>query len=175
MSHHRHGNAPADPHLNEKMEKIAKRDMRVEHFLRRILHFIERVIATITIIVLIVCLGLELLQMWNAGLLNADLNQYLHNVLTIVVGLEFVRMLLDMTPANTLEVLIVAIARQVILTHDNPWSNVASVLCIAGLFAIRRFLIPKNEMTIELSEVEEDVTEDPTETHVEQAESVSSR
>ena len=29
----------------------------------------------------------------------------------------------------------------------------ASVLCIAGLFAIRRFLIPKGEMTVELSEI----------------------
>jgi len=67
-------------------------------------------------------------------------------------------MLLDMTPANTLEVLIVAIARQVILSHDSPWSNVASVLCIAGLFAIRRFLIPKGEMTVELSEMGEEET-----------------
>ena len=80
---------------------------------------------------------------------------YLHHILTLVVGLEFVRMLLDMTPANTLEVLIVAIARHVILSHDDPLSNVACVLCIAGLFATRRFLIPKSEMTIELSEVEE--------------------
>ena len=83
-----------------------------------------------------------------------SINTYLHNILTLVVGLEFVRMLLDMTPANTLEVLIVAIARQVIMTHDNPWANVASVLCIAGLFATRRFLIPKKEMKVELSEVE---------------------
>jgi len=67
-----------------------------------------------------------------------------------------------MTPANTLEVLIVAIARQVILSHNNPWSNVASVLCIAGLFAIRRFLIPKSEMTMELAEVAE--TSEETET-----------
>ena len=65
-------------------------------------------------------------------------------------------MLIDMTPANTLEVLIVAIARQVIISHDNPWSNVASVLCIAGLFAVRRFLIRKAQMTIEMSEVEPD-------------------
>ena len=90
-----------------------------------------------------------------------SINTYLHNILTLVVGLEFVRMLLDMTPANTLEVLIVAIARQVILSHNNPWSNVASVLCIAGLFAIRRFLIPKGEMTMELSEMgEEEVFEE---------------
>ena len=88
------------------------------------------------------------------------MENYLHNILTIVVGLEFVRMLIDMTPANTIEVLIVAIARQVILNHDNPWSNVACVLCIAGLFATRRFLIPRSAMKIELSEVEEAVPEE---------------
>ena len=81
---------------------------------------------------------------------------YLHSILTIVVGLEFVRMLLDMTPANTIEVLIVAISRQVILNHDDPLSNLACIACIAGLFATRRFLIPKQEMKIELSEVDEE-------------------
>ena len=86
----------------------------------------------------------------------STIHTYLHNILTLVVALEFVRMLLDMTPANTLEVLIVAIARQVIITHDNPWSNVASVICIAGLFAVRRFLIPREDLTIELSEVAEE-------------------
>jgi hypothetical protein len=65
-------------------------------------------------------------------------------------------MLIDLTPANTLEVLIVAIARQVIISHDNPISNIACVICIAGLFATRRFLIPKAQMTIEMSEVEPD-------------------
>lgn len=75
-------------------------------------------------------------------------------VLVGMLGLEFVRMLVDMTPANTLEVLIVAISRQVILSHDNPLGNVACVLCIAGLFATRRFLIPKKEMKVELSEVD---------------------
>ena len=70
--------------------------------------------------------------------------------------LEFVRMLIDLTPANTLEVLIVAISRHVILNHNDPLGNVACVLCIAGLFAIRRYLIPKKEMKVELSEVEEE-------------------
>ena len=68
---------------------------------------------------------------------------------------EFVRMLTDLTPANTIEVLIVAIARHVILSHDDPLSNLACVACIAGLFATRRFLIPKQEMNRELSETEE--------------------
>ena len=91
-----------------------------------------------------------------------SVDTYLHQILTIVVGLEFVRMLIDLTPANTIEVLIVAIARHVILNHNNPWSNLACVICIAGLFATRHFLIPKNELTVELSEVEDD--EEPIET-----------
>ena len=133
---------------------------KVEHFYRRVLHILELMIAAIAIVVLIISLGLEISRMITVSDYFDDVHTFLHNVLTIVVGLEFVRMLIDMTPANTLEVLIVAIARQVILTHDSPWSNVASVLCIAGLFAIRRFLIPKNEMTIELSEVDESEDEE---------------
>ena len=140
-------------------------------WIHKVLHTLEFIIAIITLVVLVGMLGMEIYRMFTVADYFATINTYLHNILTLVVGLEFVRMLLDMTPANTLEVLIVAIARQVILSHDNPLSNVASVLCIAGLFAIRRFLIPKGEMTIELSEVEE--TEE--ESAAEEAESAPSR
>ena len=125
-------------------------------WIHKTLHFLEWLIAIITLIVLVGMLGLEIYRMFTVADYFATIHTYLHNILTLVVGLEFVRMLLDMTPANTLEVLIVAIARQVIMTHDNPWANVASVLCIAGLCAVRRFLIPKEDLTIELSEVAED-------------------
>jgi len=129
--------------------------------IHKILHCFEGIIAVLTLFVLVFMLGMEVYRMFTVNGYFETINNYLHNILTLVVGLEFVRMLLDMTPANTLEVLIVAIARQVILSHDNPWSNVASVLCIAGLFAIRRFLIPRGEMTVELSEMgEEEVLED---------------
>lgn len=127
--------------------------------IHKILHTLEFIIAIATLIVLIGMLGMEFYRMFTTAGYFDSINTYLHNILTLVVGLEFVRMLLDMTPANTLEVLIVAISRHVILSHDDPLSNVACVLCIAGLFAIRRFLIPKSEMTIELSEVEEDSEE----------------
>ena len=129
---------------------------KAETLIQKILHFLERLIAGITLIVLIGMLGLEIYKMFTVANYFSSVNTYLHNILTIVVGLEFVRMLIDLTPANTIEVLIVAIARQVILNHDNPLSNLACVACIAGLFATRHFLIPKNELTIELSEVEEE-------------------
>ena len=126
-----------------------------ETFIHKILHVIERLIAYITLLVLLGMLGLEFYRMFTVPDYFSTVNTYLHHILTIVVGLEFVRMLIDLTPANTIEVLIVAIARQVILNHDNPLSNLACVVCIAGLFATRHFLIPKNELKVELSEVED--------------------
>lgn len=127
---------------------------KTETFIHKILHILERIIAFITLGVMLFMLGLELYKMFTTAEYFATMDTFLHNILTIVVGLEFVRMLIDLTPANTIEVLIVAIARQVILTHNNPWSNLASIICIAGLFATRHFLIPKEELTVELSEVE---------------------
>ena len=142
-SHHKE---KSDPKLDAHIAKLEKRDHRVEHVFRRILHFLERTIATLTIVVLLITLGLEIRNMFVVEGYFADINTYLHNILTIVVGLEFVRMLIDTTPASILEVLTVAITRHVILTHDDFWSNLACVACIAGLFAIRRFLIRRSEM-----------------------------
>lgn len=127
---------------------------KVEKVFRKILHFLEFIIAVLTLFVVVAMLGMEIYRMFTIPEYFSTLDNYLHNILTIVVGLEFVRMLIDLTPANTLEVLIVAIARHVILSHDDPLSNLACVVCIAGLFAIRRFLIPKKAMKVELSEVE---------------------
>ena len=115
-------------------------------------HVLEYLIAALTLAVLVYLLGLEIYKMFTTEGYFAAADLYLKNILTIVVGLEFVRMLINLTPANTLEVLIVAIARQVIVDHSNPINNVVCVVCIAGLFAIRRFLIPKKDLSRELSE-----------------------
>jgi len=144
-----------DPKIQAYIEKITRRDRRTEHFFRRALHVIERMIATITILALVGALGMELYHMFTAGAAYFEnVNHMLHNLLTIVVGLEFVRMLIDTTPANILEVLTVAITRHVVLSHENPWSNVASIGCIAALFAVRRFLIRRSELKEEMVEME---------------------
>ena len=153
MSHH----APksSDPKIQAYLDKVTKRDHRIEHIFRRALRIMEQFIAAITVIALLGALGLEMFHMFTAGSeYFSDVNHMLHNLLTIVVGLEFVRMLIDTTPANILEVLTVAITRHVVLSHDDPWSNVACIACIAGLFAIRRFLIRRSELKEEMVEME---------------------
>ena len=153
MSHHPpHSD---DPKIQAYIDKITRRDRRTEHLFRRLLHVLERFIASITIIALLGALGLEVYHMCTSGSAYfADVSHMLHNLLNIVVGLEFVRMLIDTTPANILEVLTVAITRHVVLSHDDPWSNVACIACIAGLFAIRRFLIRRSELKEEMVEIE---------------------
>ena len=143
-----------DEKSKARIEKLEKHDHRVEHIFRRILHTLERIIASITLIVLLISLAFELYTAFTTTGYLANIGTYLQNILTIVVGLEFVRMLIDTTPANILEVLTVAITRHVILTHDDPWSNLASVLCIAALFAIRRFLVRRSELKEEMVEME---------------------
>ena len=154
MSHHHHTPPTTDPKVLAYLEKTAKRDHAVDHVFRRALHYIERVIAVITIVALLTALCLEIYEMFTVVGYFEDTHNLLHNLLTIVVGLEFVRMLIDTTPANILEVLTVAITRHVVLTHEDPLANLASVACIAGLFAVRRFLIRRSELLEEMVEME---------------------
>lgn len=145
-----------NPKIQERINKAVHRDSVMDHTLRWVLHYIERFIAIITILALLGALGLELYHMTMSGAgYFGDVETMLHHILTIVVGLEFVRMLIDTTPTNILEVLTVAITRHVVLSHDDPWSNVACIACIAGLFAIRRYLVRRSELHEEMVEVKE--------------------
>ena len=51
MSHK--SKVPADPKTAERMERMEKHDHRVEHFFRRVLHVIERIVAALSIIALL--------------------------------------------------------------------------------------------------------------------------
>lgn len=144
-----------DPKLQAHIEKEVRHDHRVEHIFHRVLHTLEQLIAALTIAALLVALAIEVVHMFTAPGYFEDIGHVLHNLLTIVVGLEFVRMLIDTTPANILEVLTVAITRHVVLSHDDPWSNLACIACIAGLFAIRRFLVRRSELQEDLVESDE--------------------
>ena len=113
-------------------------EKKTEAIIYRILHILERFIAFLTLAVLLVILGLEIYRMFTLEGYFSSVDLYLQNILTVVVGLEFVRMLLDFSPASILEVLIAAIAKHIILIHE-PWSLIANVVCIGVLFAVRHF------------------------------------
>ena len=127
---------------------------RMEHRIRKVLHVLELVIASVTIVVLVIGLAINVWKVAEDPTSFTNTMEFLHTVLNIVVGLEFVRMLIDMTPANTLEVLIMATARYVIMNHDSTSALLIGIVCIAILFAVRRYLIPRSDLTLDLVELE---------------------
>lgn len=129
-----------------------KTRLNAKQIVHRALEILSVVIAFLSLAALVVALGLEIVKMFTVQDYFAEIDTYLHNILAIVVGIEFVRMLIDTTPSSVLEVLTVAITRYIILNHEEPLSNLAGIACIAGLFAIRRFLIRREEMKEALDE-----------------------
>lgn len=70
--------------------------------------------------------------------------QFLGNVLTLLIGVEFVKMLAKHTAENLLEVLMFAIARQMVVEHLNMTETLIGVVAIAVIFTVRKYLLLKN-------------------------------
>lgn len=129
---------------------------KIDQLLGKFLILVETIIAIISTVILV---GLLIVQLYHiatdpntfaAG--DAAVTNYLHHMLTIVIGLEFIKLLMHLTPANILEVLTMAIARGIIVNHGTAVDNLLSIACIIGMFAARRFLIPRAELYRDLDE-----------------------
>ena len=120
---------------------------KIEGWISKLLYVIELFLAVLTIIVLVGNLGMEAHRVIIDPTYFPTSDAFLQDILSIVVGLEFVKMLIDLTPANVLEVVTVAIARHIILVHDAPLSLLAGVVSLAIMFATRRYLISRKEMS----------------------------
>ncbi|MDD7769331.1 phosphate-starvation-inducible PsiE family protein [Suipraeoptans intestinalis] len=64
----------------------------------------------------------------------------LETCFNLIIGVELIRMMYYHTPNTVFEVLLFAIARQIIIEHSSPWSSLIGVTAIAVLFATRKFL-----------------------------------
>ena len=71
---------------------------------------------------------------------GVEVYDFLTRALDIVIGIEFIKMLAKHSPGSVLEVLLYAIARHMIVGHEDALQNLVSVLAIALIFVIRRFL-----------------------------------
>ena len=81
---------------------------------------------------------------WMPGLLmdgnDAEIRTFLERSLDIVIGIEFIKMLAKHSPGSSLEVLLYAIARHMVVGHDSAIENLLSVGAIALIFIVRKFL-----------------------------------
>ena len=80
---------------------------------------------------------------WMPGLLldgnEVEIRGFLERSLDIVIGIEFIKMLAKHSPGSSLEVLLYAIARHLVVGHDSAVENLLSVGAIALIFIVRKF------------------------------------
>ena len=69
-----------------------------------------------------------------------EYRHFLENALDLVIGIEFIKMLIKHTPGSVIEVLLFALSRHMVLEGGNAFENLLTVCAIAVIFAIRRFL-----------------------------------
>ena len=80
---------------------------------------------------------------WMPGLLfdgnDVEIRGFLERALDIVIGVEFIKMLAKHSPGSSLEVLLYAIARHMVVGHESALDNLISVGAIALIFVVRKF------------------------------------
>ncbi|MBQ4136877.1 MAG: hypothetical protein IJD67_02095 [Clostridia bacterium] len=75
-----------------------------------------------------------------------SLVRILDDAIILAIGAELIKMLCKHTPETVIEVLAFALARQLIVGHASPIENLITVIAIAILFAVRRFLLKRHDM-----------------------------
>lgn len=72
----------------------------------------------------------------------------LNTAFSLVIGIEIIRMMCEHSMEIVFEVLVFAIARQVVIDHAHAIDNLYGVAAIAILFAVKRFFIDKRPLNI---------------------------
>lgn len=104
--------------------------------------WIEQTIAVIFMAAIAISLVLCVYDAGSTLLSGAfKLESFMGTVLTLVVGIEFVRMLILHTPQSVIEVLLYAVARQIVISHESAMDNLIGVLAIAMIFVIKKYLM----------------------------------
>lgn len=68
------------------------------------------------------------------------ISTFLETAFELIIGIEFVKMLAKHTPSSAVEVLLYAVARQLINIHGDMLDSLIGVVAIAILFAVRKYL-----------------------------------
>ena len=120
-------------HLKESLRK----------FVASFASFVEiaiSVIVLIAIVILSIHLVGDVFRMEDTPDIHDLFSTFLENALNLIVGVEFIKMLCRHTPGSAIEVLLFAIARQMVVEHTSPLENLVTIVTIALLFVIRKYL-----------------------------------
>ena len=99
---------------------------------------------TLGMVILIACIvsGIGMVAMTDMNKLFGDpayLQARMSSACLIIIGIELIKMITSYTIDSVVDVMLLAIARQMIVEHTSPIENLIAVLSIGILFVIQRF------------------------------------
>lgn len=107
-------------------------------------YYVEILISIILLVSLLILTGHLALMLTGIFSIKSGLDTYLQNFLnqamSIAIGVELIKMLSKHTSGTIIEVLLFAIARQIVVAHGSPIDSLLSVLALTILFATRKYL-----------------------------------
>ena len=110
----------------------------------RVSRFAEILVSVIILVVIALSLLSLLYDLTRLSVLDMSeefFTSFLSRSLGLVVGLEFIKMLCKHTAETVVEVLMFALARQMVVVHLSTLQTLIGVLAIAILFFIRKYLL----------------------------------
>ncbi len=117
--------------------------LRIPTYVYRVAQLLEILVSLMVILAIGISLWSVLMEL---GIMagnpeDADLLQdFLATAFTVVIGIEFLKMLSRHNMSSVVEVLLFAIARQMVIEHTSAVENLLMVFSIAILFTIRKYL-----------------------------------
>lgn len=117
--------------------------IKIPSVIYRIAQFLEIVVSALVIVA--ICISLYTIVLGLGALAgnptNPDgLRTFLSTAFTVIIGIEFLKMLSRHNMSSAVEVLLFAIARQMVIEHTSAMENLIMVAAIAVLFIIRKYL-----------------------------------
>lgn len=124
----------------------------VAKFLKRLavtLEFFISVMLALGIILLCLRMAVSMVHIPNLDVWP-NYDDLLETCFNLIIGVELIRMMYYHTPNTVFEVLLFAIARQIIIDHSSIWSSLIGVCAIAVLFATRKYLFCEFDVADEI-------------------------
>lgn len=135
---------------NNSIQNDSSQTLRkhINEIIYHVSRYIE-IILSIIILLVIALAGIRLIhEVLNTSILSMDtefFNSFLSQALSLVVGVEFVKMLCQHSALTVVEVLMFATARHMVVQHLTLTETLIGVISIAILFAIRKYLMTDND------------------------------
>ena len=116
---------------------------------------------TLGMVILIACIVSGIGMVADMNKLFGDpayLQARMSSACLIIIGIELIKMITSYTIDSVVDVMLLAIARQMIVEHTSPIENLIAVLSIGILFVIRKYLyISRLDRRRSKKEIEEDI------------------